>query len=369
MTITVKQISQFIEAWAPPHLAYTWDKVGLHTGDPNKEVNKLLLCLSVTPEAVRAAKKAKAEMIVAHHPRIWEPLTNLRTDNPKAQLCLDIAVAGIACFAAHTNLDVTEDGVSDALAKRLGLEGCTPLFASRTADLVKVVTFVPKTHLDRLRDALAEAGAGNIGRYSHCSFTSPGTGTFLPEAGSAPFSGKRGVINHEPEIRLEMIMKKNRISSVTQALLRTHPYEEPAFDLIPLANVDPNIGLGRIGSLKESMPFKDFAAMLQRALGLSYLIHYGALKRRVRRVAVLGGSGGGSIADLPDGIDVYVTGDIRYHDAQEALLRKICCIDAGHAATELPILDTLERRLQERWKDLKINLFREKGMGTLYTEV
>lgn len=366
MDITVKEVCDFMDAWAPPELACDWDKAGLHTGSPEMGVTGVLVCLTVTLEALRAAQRTRANLIIAHHPLIWEPLTTLRTDNPQAALCMDIAGAGIACFSAHTNLDKTRDGVNDALAERLGLQACTPLFPEDAKQYLKLVTFVPESHVDRLRDALAAAGAGVIGNYTHCSFHTPGTGSFKPNALASPYCGEKGALNQESELRFEMLVDQAMVAPVIQALFKTHPYEGPAYDLIPLANRNRHIGLGRVGMLENSMKLGDFAELVRTALRLPHVIVYGASKRRIRRVAVLGGSGGSSIADLPQEADVFVSGDLGYHDAQTGLMRGICCIDAGHAGTELPVLDTIQVKLRQVWGNLPVSVFRERPSGTVY---
>lgn len=366
MRVTVGEICRLMDAWAPPELACDWDKAGLHTGNPKTEVMGVLVCLTVTPEALRTAQQRGANLIIAHHPLIWEPLKSLRADDPQARLCVEIAAANIACFSAHTNLDKARGGVNDTLAERLGLQDCAPLLASDKGTFFKLVTFVPESHVDSLRDALAAAGAGVIGNYTHCSFHAPGTGSFTPNTLASPYSGIKEMLNHESELRFEMLVDRTVLAPVLQALQKAHPYEEPAYDLIPLANRDHTIGLGRLGVLNKSMKLGDFAELVRTTLGLPHVIRYGAPNRRVRHVAVLGGSGGSSISGLPEETDVFVSGDIGYHDAQTALMRGICCIDAGHAGTELPVLNIIRMRLRQAWKKLPVFIFREKPFGTVH---
>lgn len=365
MTVFVKDISAFLEAWAPPEFAFAWDKVGLQTGRPDTVVTGVLVCLTVTRETFQAAQRAGANMIVSHHPLVWSPLKHLRGDDPHAQLCVDIAAAGMASFAAHTNLDLAPGGVNDVLAERLGLQDSQPLFPAEHLRQVKLVTFVPAGHVDALRSALARAGAGVIGDYTHCSFYSEGTGSFLPGASTSPSAGKKGVLNHEPELRFEMLVSQGALDRVVGTLLSVHPYEEPAYDLIPLANSNPGLGLGRVGTLKAAAGQSAFAARVRKALGVPYLVAYRGSRARVRRIAVLGGSGGGSVAELPGEVDVFVTGDIGYHDAQAATMRGITCLDAGHAGTELPVLDAVSTRLRRAFKGLPVRVYRERTGGTV----
>lgn len=373
----VRDICQVIEDFAPPALAYEWDRIGLSIGDPDADVAQgggrnpavaqgggrnpavVLVALTVTPRAVQRAIRAHAGMIVSHHPLIWEPLRNLRADNPEAKLCLDIAAAGIACFAAHTNLDIAPGGVNDILADKLGLLNQTPLIAVPQGGQVKLITFVPELHLAAVRDAVCEAGAGVIGDYSHCTFSGPGAGTFLPGADANPFSGTKNRVNEEPERRFETFVPTARIGGVIEALKRAHPYEEVAYDLVPLENRDTSIGIGVRGEIAAPVTLDAFATTVRKNLKLAHVRVTGEPKRRVRTVAVLGGAGGGQVRDVPAGIDVFVTGDIGYHDALAAQPRGLALIDAGHAGTEKCVLPLLAKLLKQHSRKLRVTIYNE----------
>ncbi len=350
----VQAILEALEDLAPAALAYEGDPVGLSVGDPEWDVARVLVTLSVTPDAVKVALRKKADAIVSHHPLIWRPLRALRTDAPHTALCLELAQARIACIAAHTNLDVAPGGVNDTLADRLGLVRRKPLFPVPHAGLVKLVTFVPATHLAAVRDAVCQAGAGAIGNYTHCSFSAPGMGTFLPAESANPFSGTKGQVNEEPEHRFEVLVPKARTSAVLRALFAAHPYEEVAYDLIPLANPDAAIGLGVRGELANPVALRKFADHVRGALRLNHLRVIGKLARKVRTVAVLGGSGGSHIADIPQDIDVFVTGDVDYHDAWSAEEAGLAVIDAGHAGTERCVVPVLAQYLRKRFPKLGV---------------
>jgi dinuclear metal center YbgI/SA1388 family protein len=354
MTVTVNDICAAMDRWAPPGLAADWDRVGLSVGDPRAKVRCVFTCLTITREVFKAAEKAGAAMIVAHHPLIFQPLQTLRFDEPHTRLCLDIAKAGIACFAAHTNLDVVSDGVSHVLAKRLALNQCKPLFPVREAKQVKLVSYVPESHLAAVQDAVSGAGAGHIGEYTYCSFNSPGTGTFKPGTGSRPFSGIKGKVNEVSELRFETLVNKVLLPQVLQALIAAHPYEEVPYDIVVLENCDASQGLGVRGELVKSMALGQFADVVRDTLKLSHVRFVGPAKKKVRTVAVLGGSGGGEVSAIPDDIDVYITGDIKYHDADLALLRKLALIDAGHVGTERPIVPVMAQYLRRQFKGLKV---------------
>ncbi len=359
MTITVNTICQAMDAWAPQSLAYDWDKVGLQIGDPGQPVKRVLACLTVTAAAVAKAEQWGAGMIVAHHPILFSALKTLRTDDPHTRLCLRLAARNIACFAAHTNLDVVPGGVNTLLAETLGLQDIVPLIPSPKAGQVKLISFVPDDHLETVRNAVCKAGAGEIGAYTECSFSSPGVGTFRPGDAARPFSGTPGKLNEESERRFETIVTRAVLPRVLAALRDAHPYEEPAFDIVTLENRDARFGLGARGSLARPMALRDFAESVRLALKLSHVRIVGDPRRKVQRVAVCGGAGGGEIPALPRDIDVYVTGDLKYHEADAAQERGLALIDASHDGTERNIATAIARYLKRAVPGLETKAFIE----------
>lgn len=350
----VRDICQAVEEFAPPGLAYEGDHHGLCIGHPDWEATRVLVALTVTSEVVRAAIRKHAEMIITHHPLIWEPLPALRLDVPHTRLCVELAQARIACFAAHTNLDVAPGGVNDTLAGKLDLVERRPLFPVQQAGLVKLVTFVPETHLAAVRNAVCRAGAGVIGDYTHCTFSTPGTGTFLPGEAAVPYSGKNQRVNEEPERRFETLVTKSRLSHVLEALLAAHPYEEVAYDVVTLENRDPRVGLGVRGRIPAPMSLRSFAVRVRKVLEVTRVRVVGTPEKAVRNVAVLGGAGGGHVSRVPPDVDVLVTGDVGYHDALNAQQRGLALVDAGHAGTEKCIVPVLARYLKKRLKGLRV---------------
>ncbi len=216
-----------------------------------------------------------------------------------------------------------------------------------------------------MRDAVSEAGAGTIGEYTHCSFSVPGTGTFKPCSQANPFSGEKGKVNEEPERRFETLVPKVRLTQVLHALLAAHPYEEVAYDLVPLENRDSTISLGIKGTLKEPVRLASFARSVKSALRLNHVRMVGPLKKMVRTVAVLGGAGGAEVHRIPNDVDVYVTGDVKYHEAQAALLRDLAVIDAGHAGTEKGIVPVMAAFLRSRFRGLPVASYNEAECFTV----
>ena len=364
----VRDICLLLDEIAPPGSAYSWDKSGLHTGDPDSEVCGVLVSLTVEPDTVKEAKRRKASLIVAHHPLIWTPLASLRRDDPCAALCLALAEANIACYSAHTNLDVVREGVSHCLGKVLEIEDMHPLLPVEHARLVKLVTFVPPDYLEILRSAVCDAGAGKIGDYTECTFSAPGTGTFKPAATADPFSGRKGVLNTGPERRFETLVPKVRLARVLRAMFEVHPYEEPAYDMIALENPDPDTGLGARGRLKAGISLGRFAEDVRSRLRTDHVRVAGELKRKVQQVAVIGGSGGSELKRVPRDVDVVVTGDVKYHEGLEARQRGLAVIDAGHEITERPIVPVLAQYLRKRCKGLRVYAYAEPQLFKIVTK-
>ena len=349
--VKVGDIIDAIEDWAPPSLAESWDNTGLMTGDPHSLVNRVIITLDVTSQTILSAGESSDTLIISHHPVIFTPLKTLSGNSRPVRIIREALRRDIAIYAAHTNLDRASGGVSAALADRLGISNHTPLIAD--IDAMKFVVFVPPAYTDSVREAAASAGAGLIGNYSHCSFTVPGNGTFQPSAEAEPFTGTSGELSRESEDRLEMIVPAHRACHVVQAASEAHPYEEMAYDLIPLANHDSAGGYGAVGELDAPLSRDEFLRMVADRLKLKCLRASGGGPDIVRRVAVLGGSGRSFIqAAVNAGADAFVTGDLGHHDfldhGDDVLL-----VDGTHRGSELPVLETVEARLRKKFGDIR----------------
>jgi len=334
-TSRIQDLGGLLNALYPAQFAEDWDNVGLQVGDPLARVERVLVCLDPTREALAQASELKVQAIISHHPLIFKPLRQLTPTNTTGRLVWEAVRDGIAIFAVHTNLDRARPGLNDWLADRLQLQTCQPLQLGQAGELTKLVVFVPEGHQDQVSEALFAAGAGRIGNYDRCSFRSAGTGTFRGGAGTEPFLGRPGETEQADELRLETIVAREHLARVTRALLKSHPYEEVAFDLIPLENQRGDIGLGRIGPLAEATTLAAFAGQVKQALGCQTLRWTGQADQRVAKVALCGGSGASLLQEaVRQGADVLVTGDVKYHDARSALEQGIGLVDAGHFATE-----------------------------------
>ncbi|MGE7919470.1 Nif3-like dinuclear metal center hexameric protein [Viridibacillus sp. NPDC093762] len=327
-----QEIIQLFESWSPKKLAaMDNDPIGLHVGNLNKPVTKVLVTLDVNEVVVDEAISAGCELIIAHHPPIFRKLSTLRTDTPQGQLFEKLIKNDIAVYAAHTNLDVAEGGVNDLLAEALGLQNYEVLVPTYSEQMIKLAIFVPVEHADQLRETLAKAGAGQIGNYDSCSYTMQGEGRFRALAGATPFTGEVGELHVEQEVKIEVVVPKSIKNKVLRAMLNSHPYEEPAYDVIPLETAAKEMGLGRIGKLPSSMTLKQFAEHVKVSLQVPAVRVVGNLTSTVSKIAVLGGDGNKYIhAAKRAGADVYVTGDMYFHVAQDAEAIGLQIVDPGH---------------------------------------
>jgi dinuclear metal center YbgI/SA1388 family protein len=354
---TVQQVIKAMEEIAPPYLAESWDNVGLLLGGSRDKVKKVMVCLDVTESVAHEAIQKGVDMIISHHPIIFGGLNSVRNDvSGQRILCLLIR-HNIAVYCAHTNLDKAPGGVDDTLACRLGLEDIKPLTFDKDYKLIKIVVYIPRGHENAVMDAMTQAGAGWIGNYSHCTFQTKGVGTFMPLAGTTPYIGRQGSLEKVKEIRLETIAPSNKLDDIVDAMLNAHPYEEVAYDLYPLANEVKVPGVGRMGKLPEKMSFKDLAVRVRTALKTPVVYCIGEEDRGIQVVATCAGAGSSLIEQAHlCGAQVFVTGELKYHDAQTIKAMGMSAICAGHFATEVIIVDGLTYRLQMAFNDLQYKI-------------
>ena len=341
----VAGIAAAVERLTPTALAEGWDNSGLQVGDPAAGVGRVLVALTPLPEVFEEAQETGADFLLFHHPLIFSPLKSVDTGSYPGNLVARAISENLAVYAAHTSYDAAPDGVSVVLAAATGLRGPLEVVSPRGA-LRKLVVFVPVEDAETVTEALAGAGAGSIGDYTQCTFRSPGTGTFLPGEGSDPHIGERGRLERVEEVRLETVVPAHLARAAMDAATAAHPYEEVALDVYPVEGTPEGCGYGRFGTLPEPMGPEELAARVSRSLGFPARLMSEGDRAEIRRVAVLGGSGGSFLREVAaSGAEAYVTGDLDYHDALLAESLGLAAIDAGHAATELPSLEPLARRL------------------------
>lgn len=351
------EIIQLFEQYSPKAYAMEGDKIGLQIGRLNKPVNKVLIALDVLEEVVDEAIAEKAQLIIAHHPIIFRPLQKITTDNTSGRILEKLIKNDIAVYAAHTNLDVAKGGVNDLLADALGLTNSEVLVPTYKVKLKKLVVFVPEENAKELKQALGNAGAGAIGHYSHCAFSSSGIGQFLPGMDTNPHIGSHGKLEEVNEVRVETIFPENLEKRVLSAMLKAHPYEEVAYDVYNLDNEGETLGLGRVGYVDE-MTLGEFAEHVKKSLDVKGVRVVGDLQSTVRKVAVLGGDGNKYFMSAKfKGADVYVTGDMYYHVAHDAMMQGLNIIDPGH---------NVEKVMKQGVAKVLSNMCKEKGLDVSF---
>jgi dinuclear metal center YbgI/SA1388 family protein len=326
-------VLRVLDELAPLRYAEAWDNVGLLAGDPASEVQRALVTVDYTPRVDEEARALGADLVVAYHPPIFAAVKRVPHDAPWASAIR----RGVALYSMHTALDVAHGGTNDVLADACGIagEGRAPLRAHEgKAVMHKLVTFVPHEALEAVSAALFDAGAGRIGAYSRCSFRLEGTGTFFGEEGTNPAVGEAGKLERAREVRLETVVPRGSLEAVVTALRGAHPYEEPAFDLLRLASPPEGVGLGRVGDV-EPCPRRTVIDRVKARLGLSHVLTAGELEGHAKRVAVAAGAGGELLGDaMRAGADVFVTGELRHHDALIAARSGLLVLATLHSNSE-----------------------------------
>ncbi len=331
--ILIKQIISELENFAPMALQESYDNCGALTGNVNEECTGALLTLDCTEEIVNEAIANNCNLIVAHHPILFKGLKKITGSNYVERTIILAIKNNICIYAIHTNVDNVINGVNAKIAQKLGLTNLK-ILAPKSQMLCKLVTFVPEKHHQKVADALFEAGCGNIGNYSNCSFNSKGTGTFKGNDISNPFIGESQKLSIEPEVRLETVFYTHLKNKVITALKNNHPYEEVAYDIFE-NNVDVyTIGSGMVGDLENELNLNDFLINVKNSLNLKVLKHTISDKKTIKKVAICGGSGVFLLKNaINSGADAYITSDIKYHEFFDAE-NKLVLIDAGHYETE-----------------------------------
>ncbi len=362
MYMTIADLTKYLEDWAPPGAAWEKDNVGLQIGSRGQQIKNIMLCLELDEGVIKQAVQKKCNFIFTHHPLIFQPLKRLDTQNdPKAKLIQQLIKNDITVYSAHTNLDFTKDGVSFQLAKTLGLQRIQFLDLEE-ANQFKVSVFVPESHFESVSQAVFSAGAGIIGEYENCCFRLNGKGTFKGTSKTQPYLGGKNNFETVDEIRFEFLVNSWKLRDVIPALLKTHPYEEPAYDIYPLKNKNVNYGYGAIGNLPAEMNIDDFLHHVKNSLKVLSFRYVDGAAKKIRKVAVCGGSGSDLISSaIANKADAFITADIKYHPFQEAA-GKILLIDAGHYETEIVVLRAVKQKLENFLADDKsIKVFKYSG--------
>jgi dinuclear metal center YbgI/SA1388 family protein len=343
------EVSSLIENIAPLFYQESYDNSGLIVGDYNSEISGILLCLDVTEQVVEEAIQNKFNLIISHHPIIFKGIKKLTTNSYSQKTILKAIKNDINIYCAHTNLDnVLSNGVNEKIAQKLGIKNLR-ILQPISNSLNKLVAFCPSNYASIVKEALWEAGAGNIGNYDHCSFSTEGIGTFRPGSDANPFLGESGELELVKEERIEFIFEKHKRDKILDRLFKSHPYEEVAYEISEIENLDLTKGAGIIGELNQGISLEDFLHFLKERMSLNVIKYTHTNKELVNTVAVCGGSGSFLLQQaIRQKADVFITSDFKYHDFFEAE-NKIMICDIGHYESEIFTLEIFIKIITEKF--------------------
>lgn len=372
--VRVRDVLQALDERYPFSHCAEWDNVGILLGDPDASVRRVLVALDASPSAVEACRRAGADLLVTHHPVLFTPVSAVRPGVPAEGAAFLLLRMGVAVISAHTNADAAPKGVSYVLARRMGLREIATLVPGEPAGAFKVTVFVPAERAEEVASAVSGAGGARIGEYRDCSFRAAGTGTFRPTAAAAPWKGEAGRLQSVSEVRLEAVVGRGLVQQVLRAVRAVHPYEEPAIDVVALAAGAQGGGIGAVGNLRRPAPLAEALEELCARVRPACVRVAGPRAKLVRRVAVVAGSGAEFAAAAREaGADLFVTGDIKYHQAVEAAGGAMAVADIGHGAGEKWILPEFRKVLEKRFagsvavrvhrEEEPLRLFEPRGKG------
>jgi len=353
MEITVRDVYNVINSFAPFVLQEDWDNSGLQIGSFKNCVSKVLLSLDITERAVEVAIEVGANLVISHHPLFFRPLKRLDFSDPLLSLLVENRINVIS---SHTPLDVVPDGVSFSLAEKLELDEVKILCQKTDSQYYKLIFYLPSGYEKKVLSSLFDEGVGEYHFYKDCAFETFGEGRYKEKSGANPFIKAENIFK---ESKVELIVRKDKLTSCLDKLKAVHPYQEVAFDVFQEAINPLNLGYGCVGVLKKTKKLSHFIEQCKAQLGLDNVRYVGDLNTKIKKVALCGGSGGSFVRDaIMSGADLYVTGDLKYHEVLENM-NKIAFLDIGHRASELPVLQKLEFRIKEAFKKLKVYHFVE----------
>ncbi len=344
----LKELLKVIEQKYPLNLAYEWDNVGLLVGDNQNEIKKVMVTLEANEKVIDEAINNKIDLIITHHPFIFKKINKINTNDLKGKLIHKLIKNDISLYSMHTNFDIAFDGLNDYFAEIMEFKDSKILDITNSETLYKLAVYVPNTHIDKVKEAIGKAGAGNIGNYSHCTFSSQGVGSFKPLEGSKPYIGDINEIENVEETKLETVVNQKVLGGVISSMMKAHPYEEVAYDLYKLENKFGTVGIGRIVKLEESIDLLNLSDHIKSKLNMKYIRVVGDLESKITKVAIVTGSGADMVSKAKrQGAEVLITGDMKYHDAQDALDMGMNVIDCGHFESEDIFKDAIRRFLDK----------------------
>ncbi len=354
LKMRIEEVISYLEQWAPPILQESYDNSGLLVGNKQTEITNVLVSLDCTEDVVEEAIAKNCNLIVSHHPIVFKGLKRFTGADYVQRTIIKAIQNNIALYAIHTNLDNTLEGVNGEIARRLGLKNVKPL-VPLNGHLLHLTVFIPATHFEKVRSALFDAGAGNVGNYSECGFSLVGNGSFKPEEGSQPVEGNHGERSELEEIRFEVILPSWKKGEVQRALFAAHPYEEIAHNWQVLQNELQQYGSGAIGELETPINLIDCLSLLKKEFNNQSIKYTQSNKQLIQKIAVCGGSGQFLFsAAKAQGADAFVTSDIKYHEFFDAENR-LSFIDIGHFESEQFTIELIHAKISEKFRTFAVH--------------
>jgi len=349
----INEVINYLEAIAPPNLQEDYDNSGLLVGNKDKKVNGILICLDSTEQIIDEAIEKGCNLVIAHHPIVFSGLKKFTASNYIEKTIIKAIKNDINIYAFHTNLDNLINGVNSKLANLLELQNIR-ILKPKENQLVKISVFVPINNADNIRNAMFNAGAGNIGNYSNCSFNNEGQGSFMANKDSKPYVGVAEKLHFEKEVKIEVIVPVHLKNIVIKQMIESHPYEEVAYDIYSLENIHSKIGAGIIGELDNEISSKNFLLQIKERLNISSIRHTKLCKDNIKTVALCGGSGSFLLKNaIKQNADIFISADFKYHDFFDAN-NKIIIADIGHFESEKLTIDLIDELLKKKFTKFAI---------------
>lgn len=350
---TVKQLVDSCHQLAPPHLAESYDNVGLLIGNATDRVDKVLCALDLNEEVIKEAIDNKAQCIITHHPFLFKSIKKIDTTTAQGKIIKELIKNDINLIAMHTNLDIVEGGINDFLANKLNIKQIKPLKITAIEPMYKVSVCVPITHEETVRQALIQWNQTTVGNYSGCTFTTKGVGTFIPQEGSNPTIGKLHHLEKVDEVKIEVVIEANKLQGLLQLLKSVHPYEEIAYDVYCLEHMNTVRGVGRWGHV-DQISLQELIKNVKVTFGIPYVRVTGQTDKMIEKIAVCSGSGSSFINEAAAVADVYITGDMTFHEAQSASNEGLIVLDVGHYASENIAIPLIKDYLAKNLKNIEV---------------
>lgn len=366
--ISLKEMVRALEDFAPSYLAESWDNVGVMVGSMYQKIHKVLCALDLNEAVLQEAIEQKVDCIVTHHPFLFKPIKKLNLDDVQGKIISQLIEHHISVYSMHTNYDIAWGGINDLLARELGLENVNFIEKTYEEPYYKCIIYVPITHYEVVRQTVVTHMTSQIGNYKGCTYTTgEGEGTFIPLEGSMPYIGEKGTLEKVKECQVSFMGTKQEIKSILDAVQNVHPYEEIAVDQFMLTNMCKEYGIGRYGKLKEPIPLDQWIQVLKAYFNIEHVRVTDTSNPVIQSVAICSGAGSDYLAQAAQVADVYVTGDMKFHEGQVARKLGVIVIDVGHYASEQIALRPIGDYIKQRFSSCEV-IYSNVNGETLWTK-